>query len=313
VSSNVERLGTHFSIPIEPDEDGYLGRECPVEECLGYFKITPGTGLTGPAPCCCPYCGQSGEQDTFFTQAQIEYAKSVAFKQFTDAFHKDLKAMEFEHKPRGMFGIGISLKVTSGPPRPIHYYREQQLETEVVCDNCTLRYAIYGVFGWCPDCGVHNSLQILVKNLELARKELALSSNVDRDLADYLIGDALENAVSAFDAFGRELCVQKGTEIRFQSVAIARTRVQDRFQVDFADGLTELEWQAVCQAFQKRHLLAHKMGVIDQGYVDRAYDSTAQVGRRIRLDREEVVTAIDLVHRLGRNLFRRLHDKHGKD
>ena len=117
MSSNVERLGTHFSIPIEPDEDGYLGRECPVEECLGYFKITPGTGLTGPAPCCCPYCGQSGEQDTFFTQAQIEYAKSVAFKQFTDAFHKDLKAMEFEHKPRGMFGIGISLKVTLSLPR----------------------------------------------------------------------------------------------------------------------------------------------------------------------------------------------------
>jgi hypothetical protein len=55
--------------------------------------------------------------------------------------------------------------------------------------------AIYGVFGWCPDCGVHNSLQILNKNLELARKELALAASADPDVATYLIGDALENAV----------------------------------------------------------------------------------------------------------------------
>jgi len=35
-----------------------------IESCLGYFKITPGTGLKGPTPCHCPYCGYSGEQNT---------------------------------------------------------------------------------------------------------------------------------------------------------------------------------------------------------------------------------------------------------
>ncbi len=48
--SHLEKLGTQFSIPISPDDDGYLGRECPIDECLGYFKITPGTGVKGPAP-----------------------------------------------------------------------------------------------------------------------------------------------------------------------------------------------------------------------------------------------------------------------
>ena len=28
----------------------------------------------------------------------------------------------------------------------IHHYREKELETEVVCERCSLRYAIYGVF-----------------------------------------------------------------------------------------------------------------------------------------------------------------------
>src|SRR6266536_351160 len=174
---NLRNLGNQFSIPIPPDEDGYLGRECPVQECLGYFKITPGTGIKGPAPCRCPYCGHSGENKTFFTQEQIEYAKSIVIRQVSDAFFKDLKSLEFEHKLRGSFCIGISMKVKTSPLQPIRYYREKQLETEVVCDSCTLRYAIYGVFGWCPDCGVHNSFQILTKNFELIKKELLLAES----------------------------------------------------------------------------------------------------------------------------------------
>jgi hypothetical protein len=79
---HLRQLGNQFSIPIPRDENGYLGRECP--ECERYFKITPGTGLTGDdLPCQCPYCGHSAPQDQFFTKAQIEYAKSVAINKVT--------------------------------------------------------------------------------------------------------------------------------------------------------------------------------------------------------------------------------------
>lgn len=302
-TSNLDNLGKQFSIPITPDDDGYLGRECPVEDCLGYFKITPGTGVKGPAPCYCPYCGHKGESNTFFTQEQIEYAKSIVLRQVTDAIHKDLKSLEFEHKPQGLFGIGLSLKVQRSAPLPIRYYREKELETAITCDSCTLRYAIYGVFGWCPDCGVHNSLQILVKNLELARKELALATTAEADLANHLIGDALENAVSAFDCFGRELCQRKSIEIRFQNLAAARRKVQDAFGFDFADALFPNEWEAACRAFQKRHLLAHKMGVIDDDYLQKANDPGAILGRRIALSQAEVEASITIVEALGRRLF----------
>lgn len=301
--SNLERLGNQFSIQIEPDEEGYIGRECPAKSCLGYFKVTPGTGVKGPAPCHCPYCGHNGDQKTFFTPAQIEYAHSVAIRQITDAIHKDLKALEFEHKPQGMFGIGISMKVENSAPHPIHYYQEQQLETKVVCDKCTLRFAIYGVFGWCPDCGAHNSLQILSKNLELARKELALAEKLDIEMAEHLVGDALENVVSAFDGFGRELCSQKAADIRFQNIIGARRRVQEAFGFDFASEVSAESWTVVCRAFEKRHLLAHKMGVIDSDYVRKANDPTAVVGRRVRVIPDEVAVAIGLVEGLGHRLF----------
>lgn len=301
--NHLRNLGTQFSIPIQLDEDGYIGRECPIEECLGYFKITLGTCVKGPAPCVCPYCGHRGDLNTFGTKEQIEYAQSVVVRQVMEAVRADLKSLEFEHKPIGPFGIGISMKLQPGTPMPIRYYREKQLETEVVCDNCTLRYAIYGVFGWCPDCGVHNSLQILTKNLDLAKKELALAESAERELADYLIGDALENVVSAFDGFGREICLKKAADIHFQGLASARHRVQEAFGFDFADGLAGDEWERACRIFQKRHLLAHKMGVVDEDYVKKAHDSQAMAGRKINVSREEVTSAISIVEALGRRLF----------
>ena len=130
-------------------------------ECESYFKIQPDTGLKGEnLPRHCPYCGHAAGPDKFFTKAQVEYAQSVALNQVTGALLKDLKSLEFNYRPHVAFGIGISMKV-SGQPTPIRHYREKQLETEVVCEQCVLRYMIYGVFGFCPDCGVHNSLQIL--------------------------------------------------------------------------------------------------------------------------------------------------------
>ena len=300
---HVESLPNRFNIPIKPDKDGYLGRECPIKACKGYFKITPGTGLKGRVPCHCPYCGHSAKMSDFTTKAQIEYAKSVVIRQVTDAIHEDLKDMEFDHPPRGAFGIGISMKVTRDGPHPIRHYCEKELETEVVCDECTSRFAIYGVFGWCPDCGAHNSVQILSKNLELAKKELALAESVDKELAEYLIGDALENIVSAFDGFGREVCESKGTDIRFQSLGGARKRVKDVFGVDFADRLSAADWETTCRLFQKRHLLAHKMGVIDEDYVRKANDPGAIVGRKVRVSADEVAAAITIIETLGKTLY----------
>ncbi len=52
---HLDRLGSQFSISIPPDDEGLIGRECPVVACEGYFKIQPGTGLKGEnLPCHCP-------------------------------------------------------------------------------------------------------------------------------------------------------------------------------------------------------------------------------------------------------------------
>ena len=295
---HLRRLGNSISIPIPADETAFTGRECPQPGCEGYFKIELGTDLKGKGLLChCPYCGHTAGHDQFWTKEQIEYAKSVAMRQITDALHKDLKKLEFDHKPQGAFGIGISMKIKPGRPTPIHYYREKQLETEIVCINCTLRYAIYGVFAFCPDCGQHNSLQIVGKNLEVVRKMLDLAAGTGKELAEKLIENALEDCVSAFDGFGRELCRVHANKARnparlekmsFQNLEGARMHLLNLFGIDLSVEVAPDEWRSATMGFQKRHLVAHKMGVMDQDYVTKTTDTRAVVGRKISIGADEV-------------------------
>lgn len=315
---NLQRLGSKFEVTLPKDEQGYIGRECPDKECLGYFKVRSGTGLSGPdLQCHCPYCGHAAESSDFTTPAQIEYAKSVAFRQITQAFNRDLKSLEFDHRPRpGTFGFGISLKVTPGSPVRIRHYRERALETHVTCVKCTLDYAIFGLFAFCPDCGEHNSSQVLEKNLEVIAKQLALAeTQSDADLKRQLIEDALENCVSAFDGFARESCrvrahrssdADSAAQMSFQNLQRAEQRTRNLFGIEFTACLTGDELQAARCCFLRRHLLAHRAGVVDEQYCREAQDRAAVVGRRVAVTAEEVITLIGYVRKLGRELVQRL-------
>ena len=306
---HLRRLGSSISIAIPRDENRFTGRECPKPDCAGYFKVEFGTGLKGDGlPCHCPYCGHTAGHDQFWTKRQIEYARSVAMRRVTDAIHSDLKRLEFDHKPKGAFGLGFSLTVKRGRRPPVRYYREPQLETGVVCPNCTLRYAVYGVFAFCPDCGQHNSIQILRKSLEVVGKMLEMATREENALAERLIDNSLEDCVSAFDGFGRELCrihaskardCTQAERVSFQNLAGANKRLVDLFGIDLSTQVEPEEWRAAVVAFQKRHLIAHRMGVVDQNYLDKAGDSLAVVGRKIVVDADEVKRLLRILDTLA--------------
>lgn len=258
--------------------------------------------------CHCPYCGHTGSHNEFFTKDQIEYAKSVGIRQITGELFKELKKLERRPDPKAFISIGIEVK---GRPYPIRYYREKKLETEVICNRCTLRYAIYGVFGYCPDCGVHNSLQILSANLDIVGKMLALSGEAGKEVADKLIENALEDAISSIDGFGREICkvyaakssdAAKAQNISFQNIAKARDQIRSLFNIDIAASLSQDEWSSLTKAFQKRHLIAHKMGVIDQQYIDTTGESPSLIGRKIEIKPEEVSELVKGLKKIGSHL-----------
>ena len=153
-------------IAIPADKDGYFGRECPV--CDGFFKVTPGTGLSDATHAYCPYCGHRGTADTFWTADQIEYARSMILNRVSGQFLQVLPPTP-DQNADGSAATGITVKDTRGP-NPIRLHLAPEFQTDVVCDQCTLRYAVFGAFVCCPDCGASDTPQIADKNRECASK-----------------------------------------------------------------------------------------------------------------------------------------------
>lgn len=308
------------SVPVPIGAGGLTGRICP--KCKKYFRVEFGTGLKkSNASCHCPYCEHVAPHQNFHTRDQLKYGLNELSNRTADRiFHemeklsKDL-TQNFKHL--GRFGI----KLTAQAHRPVRIprwqYREKQLETEVVCVNCTLRYAVYGVFAFCPDCGQHNSLQILIKSLEVVEKTLNLASQQEMEVAEKLIENALEDCVSAFDGFGHELCrvhadkaqvPSRAEKMSFQNLEGAKLNVLDAFGIDISAMVEPDEWRALCVGFQKRHLFSHKMGVVDREYITKTNDSQAVVGRKIKIGVDEVKQLARIICKLAQRLSDELQE-----
>lgn len=285
------------SVDIKKDEEGYMGRECP--ECEKYFKIKPGTGIPDFSDCYCPYCKHFAPQDQFWTKQQIEYAKSVIINRVSGDLLKTMKKMERKPKRNQFLSIGITVK---GKATPITYYSEKELEEKLVCSNCTLEYTIYGAFGFCPDCAEHNSQQIAVANFELVLKILELAKASPADIQAKLIENSLEDCISAFDGFARERCSTLYPKLSFQNIKHAKQKLESNSGIDISKGLDDTEWNFVVNQFQKRHLLAHKMGVIDEEYIKKTGISDDSLGKKAPISEEDVIDLIGLLQKVVFNL-----------
>ena len=300
---HVRGLRDGISISIPSDDEGFTGRECPSSECEGYFKVKFGTGLTeSDVPCHCPYCGHTASHSQFYTREQAEYIRSIALRTVADAVRKDLKSMEFEQRPSGPFGVGVSLRVRPGRSVPVRHYREKRLETDIKCSACSLQYSVYGVFAFCPDCREHNSLEILESNMDLIGRMVDLADGAGPDVARGLMENALEDCVSAFDGFAREVVriYNVGTalsKIRFQNLA-DRT-LHASCGVALSASVTGKEWRLLIRGFQKRHVIAHRMGVVDSDYIARTGDSAAVVGRKIRVSAGEIGKILQVIRKIA--------------
>ena len=298
-----------IQISIPKDDEGFVGREC--LECKRYFKIKPGTGL--PTQYChCPYCDYEGDQNTFWTQDQIDYSQSVgkqvAYEKFIepllDDFAESLKRLESPTRG-GLFQVKITTSKTK-PFFPIKYYDETELETHLTCNNCKLDFAIYGVFSRCPDCRQLNAFSVFEKSLEVCKKQIDLFSQFqnDRDIELANLKFILSNSISSFDGLGKELR-KKLTEKfptrpknLFQNIDELERILIQNFNLDIKTRLTD--YQFLRQMFQIRHIFEHNMGVVDVEFVKKVPNLSHLIDRKYPLTLSEVQIFLNLLTDLGR-------------
>ena len=303
-----------ISVTFPTDELGLTGRECP--SCKGYFKVKFGTGLP-TSECTCPYCGEKENHDQFFTQAQIEYAESVAVREVLGPEMRKLERSfkDLERSTRGGF---IQIKVrTSGFSFPLKYYREKELETHVTCDNCGLEFAIYGVFANCSDCARLNALVIFNKSTEVAKKTLNLIDSIDqkeKSMIEATLEGALSGEVSSFDAFGKALRSKypekfpKRPRNLFQNITALSENMKKLLGISLSDLIGKNEYGFLLKYFQVRHIYEHNMGVVDDDFVKKVPDLAHLKGRKFPLNKEEISKFIDEIGKAGNKLMDHLEE-----
>ena len=296
------------SLPI--DGEGMVGRECPALECGRYFKLRPGTGMDTTV-CHCPYCGQSGESQDFATDDQIEYAKSVAYQEILEPSLLELE-QTFKDLERQTAGGLISFKVdVRREPSYLHQYHEMELETRVICDNCALEFSVFGVFASCPDCQRLNALTTCLASLDVARKRVRLAedSSVDADLRRQFPRDALRDAVSALDSYGKALRAKYPDRIRsraktnlFQDADALDVELRTAALPAIDSILLPDEARVLRWLLQARHVYEHNAGVVDDRFVDRVPEAAHIHGRLLPLPGDDLLGGVDAVAKLAQGL-----------
>lgn len=292
-----------------------VGRSCPEAACNRYFKLKPGTGA--PADRChCPYCGYAGDVSEFLTEDQKQYAISYAARQIIDPMMRDFgESLRRLNTPsRGsLFEIRFDVRYE---PTPIHSYVERELETKVTCDRCRLEFSVYGVFASCPDCQRLNALTTLRVSLETARKRVRLAGEqlLDEDLRLRFPRDAVLDAVSVFDAYGKALRAAFPTVLRkaaksnlFQDLDALDAELQAAGIGDLTSLATRID--RVRWLFQARHLYEHNAGVVDRRFVSRLPAYAHLEGRLLPLSRDEILSGLDELERLAEALDREFHGR----
>lgn len=315
----LERI-TQISVPIQSDEDGYLDRECPNEDCLFQFKVyeTDWEELFKDEKVFCPFCRHEAKSDAWFATEHIEQAKEQVIKHIHGRIDKALEqgARDFNSKqPRNSF-IKMSGKVTG--TKLIHYIvpvpSKEEMQLKIQCKICNAKYAVIGSAFFCPCCG-HNSaeetfdnslkkIQDKIKNIPIIRKAVeTVSKDEAENTVRSLIETSLGESVVAFQRF----CEVKfstrapGKNVRFntfQNIENGATYWKDILGETYADWITVDEMTKLNILFQKRHLLAHREGIIDQKYLDKTCDSLYKVGQRIVIKEKDVLELVGLVEKL---------------
>jgi Zn finger protein HypA/HybF involved in hydrogenase expression len=291
------------SIPL--DDEGMLGREC--LECKRYFKLKPGTGL--PIDYChCPYCDYEGKSDTFWTSSQIEYAQSIAMNQAINQFIKPsinkltMTFKELERKTRNSF-IQFKFKESRNNfSVPIKYYKEEELETKITCNNCGLVFSIYGVFARCPDCNQLNAFLIYYKSLEVTRKQLKMFSKpeISDDIQEKSLSFLLLSCISVFDGLGKELRMRKPTAFPEKPKNLFQNLLKLNETLNNEISQKHSNYTFLLKMFQVRHLFEHNMGVIDNDFINKIPEFASMAGRKYSLSFDEIDLFIDSMEELGK-------------
>ena len=308
-------------VPVDADADGYFDRECPNEECEFQFKVVVddwGEGFEDQQMHC-PLCGTVAPADHYWTKEHLEQARNQAMRYFSGRVGQAMArgARQFNSRqPRGGFiTMSFQYKGPTHVPALMPLAAAEQMQLKIACDQCKAQFAVVGSAFFCPKCGHSSAVRVFndamakieakVRHLDRVVEAVAVA---DKDAAELtrrsLLESGISDAVVAFQRAMEELYrAHPGAPDKIKANAFQRLDDgSDLWQAvgcpAYADVLSAPELGRMRVLFHRRHLLAHREGVVDVQYIQRSGDTQYSAGQRIIVRPEHVDELVALVRKL---------------
>lgn len=314
-----------MEIPITflSDEKGYFDRECPNENCLYRFKVhmDDWKEKVSDEEVHCPMCGHVDTADNWWTQDQLDAMEEIAASYAMSLISKELDKT-FGNLARSTRNNKF-FKITYKPGRRITFQnnpigQSEEWETDITCEKCGTRYSVIGSAYFCPCCGFNSAANAFAESMDSIEKMLAslpemkkmLTNSYGRDKAETMCRGLLESSigdvVSAFQKFAAcrydNLTGRTSRVNDFQIVEKGSQLFQDATGKGYEKWLSARELKEMNMLFQRRHLIEHNNGMVDQKYIEKSGDNSYVVGQRLIVKESDAMTLLAIVKKLGEGL-----------
>lgn len=317
-----------ISIDVALDDKGYYDRECPSPKCGGHFKVLfeHWRDKVRDEQVFCPFCRHESEATEWNTPEQQRYIEQVAQAEMSRLVNGAL-GRAVRRTPRQTFGGGLinfsmSLSYKPGSIPPVFpTSARNELRQDFTCEECTCQYSSLGASFFCPACGHNSAVSCFDNTLETVRKTVtaldgirsAIEQTVDADAATDAIRQVLEDQfsrlVGAFERLNEALFAKVPNEAAFPRKGSIFQRLDDASALwgqasgkSFADFLNAGELGRLKVYFQRRHVVSHRQGIVDQTYIDKSGDGSYAVGQRLVVRDRDVLELVELLARLAAGL-----------
>lgn len=310
-------------IKIQSDEKGYYDRECPNEDCLYTFKVymEDWEKKVSDEEVHCPMCGWVDTSDKWWTQEQLDEMEKIAASYALNYIEGELDKA-FGNLARSTRNNKF-IKITYKPSRRTTFInnpigQREEWETEITCEKCGTRYSVIGSAFFCPCCGHNSAISAFNDSMESIHKMLdsladmreLLTGKYEKDSAETMYRSLLENSigtmVSAFQKFAcskyEELSNKAARVNDFQIVEKGSQLIFEASGKNYGDWLSEDELARMNTMFQRRHLIEHNGGMIDQKYIEKSGDTAYSIGQRIIIKECDAYSLLEILTKLGKGL-----------
>ena len=317
--------GVKIPVNLPVDDDGYFDRECHAETCHAEFKVLfqDWQEKVSDDKVYCPICRHEAPSSEWNTDEQHEYIKAIAVAHVQDVVHSALTedTRRFNRAQRPGF-VQISMFTKRGiHPTIVPVEAAKAMRQQFTCEVCGCHYASIGAAFFCPVCSHNSAVLTFSKTIETVRKIVALAPSIrttlakeyDDDLAQDSVRNTLEDSlvrlVGAFQQYADALFDQlpnsssyKRRKNIFQNLPESSALWRSAVGKGYENMLLAAELDDLESLFQKRHLIAHRNGIVDQEYLDKSTDKTYSIGQRLVVQDTAILRLADLLSKLAEEL-----------